>query len=125
MAAAHLRFDDIQITDALQRFDYDVGRGAGMHAVDFSSGVRHAGRFRNAAVFVRRVIYSHRRDPSEGYHCPLRVLLWMHVLTVRRVLKPAAVQAAAMHWRKKGITHREDASAGPGDGKSQRKRGSS
>jgi hypothetical protein len=52
----YFRLNGIEPTDTLQRFDGYAGRRAGENIVDFSPGVRHTGRFRDATVLVQRVI---------------------------------------------------------------------
>lgn len=44
-AATYLRFDGVQVTDALQRLGGNINRGADVNVVDFSTGVRHTSRF--------------------------------------------------------------------------------
>lgn len=43
-----------------ERFSGDVSRRAGMDVVDFTPGVRHAGRFSNVAGFVQGIIVTVR-----------------------------------------------------------------
>lgn len=44
-AATYLRFDGVQLTDALQRLGGNISWGADVNVVDFSTGVRHTSRF--------------------------------------------------------------------------------
>ncbi|OFC63832.1 hypothetical protein BBW68_00535 [Candidatus Erwinia dacicola] len=70
------------ITDALQRFGDDVGRRAGINIVDFPAGMRHAGRFSDAPVFVQRIVATVRvrlQDTAVFGKVPL----WMDSLAVR------------------------------------------
>lgn len=87
--------DHIQLTDAPQRFGGDVGRRPDVNVVDFSPGVRHAGRFRYAVIFVQGIVATvgiRLQDTA----VPGKMLLWMHAFPVRRVTGVTVATACLM-----------------------------